>query len=118
MNTSPYRQLSPQDSQKAPRYEGKERLKSQAGSKSGSVVDFEFGALGGLVQGSQQVTALEEMQGAMQWDVDLAVVTGQLRQTSGLKRGAQQTTSNAQKMGEMGRKSVKMESNKAETYSK
>lgn len=53
---------------------------------------FESGALGGLVQGSQQVTALEEVQVALQRDIDLAVVTGQLRQTRGLKRRAQQTT--------------------------
>lgn len=59
------------------------------------------GALGGLVQGSQQVTALEEVQVALQWDVDLTVVTGQLRQTGGLKRRAQQTTDYAWKIAEM-----------------
>lgn len=57
------------------------------------MVGFGCGALGGLVQGSQQVTALEEVQVSLQRDVDLAVVTGQLRQTGGLKGGAQQTTS-------------------------
>ena len=56
------------------------------------MVGIGSGALGGLVQGSQQVTALEEVQVALQRDVDLAVVTGQLRQTGRLKRGAQQTT--------------------------
>lgn len=59
------------------------------------------GALGGLVQGSQQVTALEEVQVALQWDVDLTVVTGQLRQAGGLKRRAQQTTDYAWKIAEM-----------------
>lgn len=49
------------------------------------------GALGGLVQGSQQVTALEEVQVALQRHVDLTVVTGQLRETGGLKRWAEQT---------------------------
>lgn len=56
---------------------------------------FESGALGSLVQGSQQVTALEQVQVALQWDVHLAVVTGQLWQTGGLERRAQQTTSYA-----------------------
>lgn len=46
---------------------------------------FESGALGGLVQGSQQVTALEEVQVALQWDIDLAVIAGQLWQKGGLK---------------------------------
>lgn len=54
------------------------------GVKSGSVAGFGTGALGGLVQGSQQVAALEEVQVALQWDVDLTVVTGQLRQTGEL----------------------------------
>ena len=97
MNTSPYMQLSLRTLRRTPRYGGEERLKSQAGRKSGSVADFESEALGGLVQGSQQVTALQEMQGALQRDVDLAVVTGQLRQTGGLERRAQQTTGNAWK---------------------
>lgn len=65
---------------------------------------FESGALGGLVQGSQQVTALEEVEVALQGDVDLTVITGQLRQTGGLERGAQQTTSYAWKMTETERK--------------
>lgn len=56
-----------------------------------------FGALGGLVQGSQQVAALEEVQVALQRDVDLAVVAGQLRQTGGLEGRAQQTTGDAWK---------------------
>lgn len=46
---------------------------------------FESGALGGLVQGSQQVTALEEVQVALQRDIDLAVIAGQLRQKGGFK---------------------------------
>lgn len=53
--------------------------------KSGTMAEFHSGALGGLVQGSQQVTALEEVQVALQRDVDLTVVTGQLRQTVGLE---------------------------------
>lgn len=48
------------------------------------------GGLSGLVQGSQQVTALEEVQVALQRHIDLAVVTGQLWQTGGLKRRAEQ----------------------------
>lgn len=56
-----------------------------------------FGALGGLVQGSQQVAALEEVQVALQRDVDLAVVAGQLRQAGGLEGRAQQTTGDAWK---------------------
>lgn len=63
------------------------------GFKSGSVAGFESRALGDLVQGSQQVTALEKVQVALQWDVDLTVVTGQLWQTGGPKRRPQQTTS-------------------------
>lgn len=47
--------------------------------------EVESGALGGLVQGSQQVTALEEVQVALQRHVDLTVITGQLRQTGGLE---------------------------------
>lgn len=46
---------------------------------------FESGALGGLVQGSQQVTALEEVQVALERDIDLAVIAGQLRQKAGFK---------------------------------
>lgn len=46
---------------------------------------FESGALGGLVQGSQQVTALEEVQVALQRDIDLAVIAGQLWQKGGFK---------------------------------
>lgn len=86
MNTIPYRQLSLRALEKAQRYEGK-RLKSPGWEycKSGSVAGFETEALGGLVQGSQQVTALEEVQVALQRDVDLTVVTGQLRQTGELK---------------------------------
>lgn len=53
---------------------------------------FESGALGGLVQGSQQVTALEEVQVALQRDIDLAVIAGQLRQKGGFKWRPQQTT--------------------------
>lgn len=56
------------------------------------MVGFGSGALGRLVQGSQQITALEEVQVTLQWDVDLTVVTGQFRQTGGLERRAQQTT--------------------------
>lgn len=62
------------------------------------MADFKSGALRGLVQGSQQVTALEEVQVALQRDVDLAVVTGQLWQTGGVKRRADQTTRNTYKV--------------------
>ncbi|KAG7238666.1 hypothetical protein INR49_030652 [Caranx melampygus] len=50
-------------------------LRFRARITSGSMVGFKSGALGGLVQGSQQVTALEEVQVSLQRDVDLAVVT-------------------------------------------
>lgn len=62
-----------------------------------------FGALGGLVQGSQQVAALEEVQVALQRDVDLAVIAGQLRQEGGLEGRAQQTTGDAWKTRGRGR---------------
>lgn len=58
------------------------------------------GGLGGLVKGSQQVTALEEVQVALQWHIDLTIVTGQLRQTGGLKRRAKQTAGDTWKMTE------------------
>lgn len=60
-------------------------------SESRSVVGQDFGALSGLVQGSQQVTTLKEVQVPLQRDVDLAVVAGQLRQTGGIEGRTQQT---------------------------
>lgn len=65
------------------------RLKAE--SKSGSISGLGAGALGGLVQGAQEVTALEEVQVPLQRDVDLAVVTSQLRQEGGLEWRSQQT---------------------------
>lgn len=63
------------------------------------MVGFESQALGRLVQSSQQVTALQEVQAALQRDVDLTVVAGQLWQTGGLEGRAQQTTGETWKMG-------------------
>lgn len=92
MNTIPYKQLSLRALRKALRYAGKEAVSPGLEGSLGLWRGFESGALGGLVQGSQQVTALEEVQVSLQRHVDLTVVTGQLRQTGGLKRWAQQTT--------------------------
>lgn len=48
-------------------------------------------SLGGLVQGLQQVTALEQVKVALHRNIDLTVIAGQLGQVGALKRGAQQT---------------------------
>lgn len=102
MNTMLYRQQKSPGSRTAQRCTGRESTGHELQALLNQVKEGFRGRrpLGALVQGSQQVTALEEVEAALQRDVDLTVVTGQLRQTGGLKWRAQQTSRYAWKTTE------------------